>query len=61
METKTFEITLKDLSFEEIGQIIDGHWPISLSKEVIAAVQKCRDYLDQKTKTHPEPIYGVTT
>ena len=61
METKTFEITLKDLSFEEIGQIIDGHWQISLSKEVIAAVQKCRDYLDQKTKTHPEPIYGVTT
>ena len=61
METKTFEITLKDLSFEEIGQIIDGHWPISLSKEVIAAVQKCRNYLDQKTKTHPEPIYGVTT
>ena len=61
METKTFEITLQDLSFEQIGQIIDGHWRIRLSDEVLAAVQKCRDYLDRKTKTHPDPIYGVTT
>lgn len=61
MERKTFEITFKDLTFEEIAQIMDDHMLISLSAEVVDAVQKCRDYLDNKTKTHPDPIYGVTT
>ena len=58
---KVFEITLKDLGFDEIEKIINEGMQISLSKEVLAAVKKCRDYLDKKTKTHKEPIYGVTT
>lgn len=61
MEREIFEITLKDLSFEEIARIIDGRMQIRLADEVVAAVKKCRDYLDNKTKTHPDPIYGVTT
>lgn len=61
MEKKTFEITLKDLTFEEIEQIIDQKLSIRLSDEVITAVRKCRDYLDNKTQTHKDPIYGVTT
>ena len=58
---KTFELTLNDMTFDEVAQIMDGPCRIRLSKEVLAAVKKCRDYLDKKTKTQKEPIYGVTT
>ena len=61
MKAKVFEITLKDMTFDDIERIMDGHMQIRLGKDVLFAVKKCRDYLDKKTKTHKEPIYGVTT
>lgn len=61
MESKYFEITLKDFSFDEIEEIIRNNYKLKLSKEVIDRIQKCRDYLDKKTETQTEPIYGVTT
>lgn len=61
MEKNVFEITLKDMTFDEIARIMDRSMQIRLGEDVLAAVRKCRDYLDAKTKTHKEPIYGVTT
>ncbi len=61
MEKNVFEITLKDMTFDEIARIMDRSMRIRLGEDVLAAVRKCRDYLDAKTKTHKEPIYGVTT
>lgn len=61
MEQKVFEITLKDMGFDEIARIMDQKMRIRLGEDVLAVVKKCRDYLDVKTKTHRDPIYGVTT
>lgn len=61
MDAKIFEITLADLTFDQIETILKENYQLSLSKEVIDRVQKCRDYLDNKMKTQVEPIYGVTT
>lgn len=49
------------ISIEDIKSIIFENRQIELSKESIARIQKCRDYLDNKMKTQKEPIYGVTT
>ncbi|MEG1499192.1 MAG: histidine ammonia-lyase [Bacteroidales bacterium] len=61
MDRKVFEIGLKDLTFEQIEEIFKNNYQISLSKEVLDKVQKCRDYLNKKMETQTEPIYGVTT
>ncbi|MBQ0007531.1 MAG: aromatic amino acid lyase, partial [bacterium] len=49
------------ISIEDIKSIIFENRQIELSKESVARIQKCRDYLDNKMKTQKEPIYGVTT
>lgn len=55
------KISTKFLSIEKVEKIIERNQKIELSQEAIDAVQKCRDYLDKKTDTEKEPIYGVTT
>jgi histidine ammonia-lyase len=49
------------LSLETINQIIFEHKTLALSEEAKVNIQKCRDYLDQKMKTHESPIYGINT
>lgn len=34
---------------------------LALSPEGVARIQACRDYLEQKLKTHEAPIYGINT
>ncbi len=49
------------MGFELISTLLnDGH-TLVLSKESEAAIQKCRDYLDNKMKLQEKPIYGITT
>ncbi|MEG1910317.1 MAG: aromatic amino acid lyase, partial [Bacteroidales bacterium] len=57
----TFEITTKNLDFDQIEEIIENGYKLKLSEEVIDKIQKCRDYLDKKMENQKEPIYGVTT
>lgn len=54
-------ISAEHLSLERIGTIIDDNYTIELSAEARRRVERCREYLDQKTATQSEPIYGVTT
>ena len=58
---KKHQISTKFLSIEKVTKIIDRKQKIELSEEAIAAVKKCRDYLDTKAAKSAEPIYGVTT
>ncbi|MBO7445483.1 MAG: histidine ammonia-lyase [Bacteroidales bacterium] len=55
------KISTKFLSIEKVEKIIERKQKIELSQEAIDAIQKCRAYLDKKTDTEKEPIYGVTT
>lgn len=55
------KISTKFLSIEKVEKIIERNQKIELSQEAIDAVQKCREYLDKKAATSPNPIYGVTT
>ncbi|MCQ2284458.1 MAG: histidine ammonia-lyase [Bacteroidales bacterium] len=57
----THKISTKFLSIERVEKIIDRKMKLELSQEAIDSVQKCRAYLDKKTDTEKEPIYGVTT
>lgn len=58
---KTYEITLADITFEDIQAIVREDMQICISAEVLQKVEKCRQYLDEKMKNQREPIYGITT
>ena len=54
-------ISSAHLSLERIKEIIDNHEQLALSKESIAAIEKCRKYLDSKMEDIDRPVYGITT
>ncbi|TVQ14864.1 MAG: histidine ammonia-lyase [Bacteroidetes bacterium] len=56
-----YQISTKHLDFETLRTILDNRIPIKLSEESIRLVEHCRKYLDEKTASQTEPIYGVTT
>ena len=53
-------ISNEHLSLERLKEIIDTHATIALSEESVAAIVKCRRYLDSKM-SDPKPVYGITT
>ena len=57
----THIISSAHLSLERIKEIIDNHEQLALSKESIAAIEKCRKYLDSKMEDIDRPVYGITT
>ena len=57
----THFISSARLSLERIKEIIDNHEQLALSEESVAAIEKCRKYLDSKMEDIDRPIYGVTT
>lgn len=57
----THFISSARLSLERVKEIIDNHEQLALSKESVAAIEKCRKYLDSKMEDIDRPIYGVTT
>ena len=54
-------ISSKPLSLSDLRTLIFEGSKIKLSSEVIQKIQECREYLDQKTATTSEPIYGINT
>ncbi len=54
-------ISTERLTIERVGEIIDNHIPIALSKDAEARIVRCREYLDKKMQNQSEPIYGITT
>ena len=49
------------LSLERLKEIFDNQEQIALSEEAVAAIVKCRKYLDSKMEDIGRPVYGITT
>jgi histidine ammonia-lyase len=58
---KKHRISNEFLTLENIHQIVQKKIKIELSEEVVNAVEKCRNYLDNKMKDQTTPVYGITT
>src|ERR1035437_4175757 len=54
-------ITTSKLGFEKISEIISANKKLTLSAEVKTNIVRCREYLDKRTVTQKEPIYGINT
>jgi histidine ammonia-lyase len=49
------------LTLETVHKIITKRTKIELSEESKSAVEKCRNYLDNKIEHQTTPVYGITT
>ena len=56
-----YKINNEWVSLTHLEEIVNSNAHVSLSDEVKAVVSKCRNYLDDKVKSHDELIYGVNT
>ncbi|MBT6746745.1 MAG: aromatic amino acid lyase, partial [Flavobacteriales bacterium] len=56
---RVHQISKEKLTISKVAGILQTK--IELSDEVKHLVVKCRNYLDEKIKTHSEPIYGINT
>jgi len=54
-------ISSEHLSLERVKEIIDNKEKLTLSREAVEAIVKCRTYLDRKMEDIGRPVYGVTT
>ncbi|AZJ33910.1 histidine ammonia-lyase [Tenacibaculum mesophilum] len=57
----THIINSQPLGLEDIHSIVLLDKKLSLSEESKEKILKCRAYLDEKMKTHNDPIYGINT
>lgn len=55
------KISAEHLSIERVGEIIYKDYKIELSDDAKQRIERCRNYLDEKIASNPEPVYGVTT
>lgn len=57
-----FVISPTPLTLDTLRKLVEHpEIKVELSKESVARIQKCRDYLDRKMENVKEPVYGVTT
>ena len=49
------------LTIERVKEMLDKHEQLQLGSEAIAAIEKCRKYLDSKMGDIGHPVYGITT
>ena len=49
------------LTLERLKEILDNDEKLQLGQEAIAAIEKCRQYLDSKMGDIDRPVYGITT
>ena len=54
-------ISSDHLTLEQIRQILASGETLTLSEEAVAAIEKCRHYLDRKMEDIDHPVYGITT
>lgn len=58
---RTHKISSKQINLSVIKKIIDSNAKLALSDQATEAINKCRNYLDEKMKKSKVPVYGVTT
>ncbi len=54
-------ISHEHLTLERLQEILDNGEHLALSEEAVAAIEKCRHYLDAKMEDIDRPVYGITT
>ncbi|MDR1112753.1 MAG: histidine ammonia-lyase [Bacteroidales bacterium] len=54
-------ISTKFLGIAKVEKLLQKKAKLTLSQESITAIEKCRNYLDDKMKNNSDPIYGITT
>ena len=54
-------ISHEHLTLERLQEIVGKGEQIALSDEAVAAIEKCRKYLDTKMEDIGRPVYGITT
>ncbi len=59
--TTQHQITTEKISIRTIGQLLNQDVQLELSDEVIARIEKCRTYLDNKVSASLGPVYGINT
>lgn len=57
----TFEIGSCPLTLDLIEELLNNRTKLSLSKEAVERVIRCREYLDKKIAESDKPLYGITT
>lgn len=55
------QISSKQLTLDDIQNIINKNIKIELSDDAVLKIEKCRKYLDDKIAKSEEPIYGINT
>lgn len=60
-EQQTYAIGSTKLTYDLIEKLLKNKTRLILSEEGRARIQKCREFLDSKTDSAHQPIYGVTT
>lgn len=58
---KIHAISTQFLGIDKVEKIIESKAKLTLSDEAVAAINKCRHYLDEKVENSSTPVYGVTT
>ena len=62
MHMETIHYVSSDvLSLEIVNDILTLDKKLALSEEARGNIERCRIYLDEKMKSHDEPIYGINT
>lgn len=56
-----FAIGHEPLSLDQVHQLLHSDTHLVLAPEAIAAIDACRDYLDQAIEHREEPVYGINT
>ena len=56
-----YNISPENLTLEKIEEILRKNLKLSLSRESVSLITKCRTYLDHKLENNTSPIYGITT
>ena len=54
-------ISSEHLTLERLREIVEKDEKLTLSAEAVAAIEKCRNYLDRKMEDIGRPVYGITT
>ena len=54
-------ISSEHLTLDKVRQIMVSGEKLALSDEAVAAIEKCRRYLDAKMEDIGRPVYGITT
>jgi histidine ammonia-lyase len=49
------------LTLKDIEQVLSKNASLELSALAKKNIEDCRNYLDKKVRSHPEPIYGINT